>query len=503
MTQLVRKAVAAGAALILGAALFVAQVPAYAAGDTHSDWVPPGQVDKTGVDVSRVAVGGTVTGVSAVPADLIDRATVGQYCAVRIASLVWTDHTLTVTTSGEGGVWCNAPISLSSSSALPYAWCYIDGVAVSGSGSGVVGSLGGTSDGGATYVYGGNVCAGGSSPAACFSWQKQEGDWSGHWDGFTSCDPSPAGAQLRIIVGCSDGSTVTATGASGAAIPPPACPSGSVVTSIVATSVTGSPVGTVTTHSTFPAECRGGTCLPWVQTASGVWCSVADPSCSWWVDSGAGSPLGCGWAPAGTSNPEMFASLLASDCEDAKTHGGFPDPRETPAPTPTPTATAGSTSTVKVEVNVTVTPVPPTSTNPPITGGCLSTVSGFNPAEWVYAPVRCLFLPSPGLGSSVMSHVAGSAAGAGGGLSAWVNLGSAMAGAIAVADDGRDCSTGPEVRLPIAGGVSFYPMDSCTSYGRRLAAVTKTGLSIGLVFFGIQACFNALAGGIGYGGGKS
>jgi len=300
--------------------------------DAPIPWVAPSQVDATGHDVGALVVGAPVSGLSAIPADVVDPATVGPYCAVRVVGFSWSLHVVTVSTAGEGAYYCSAPISLSSSWPLPYRTCYVDGVQVSQDNL----PLGQTSDGGATWVYT-PACPG--EALACVSWTKQEPDWSGHWDGFTTCDPAPTTATLSIVVLCSDSSTHTDLVPDGQPVTPPTCPPGSVVTSVTVRTSTGQDVGSVTTHGGFPEVCRTGTCLPWVNVG-GVWSSITDATSAWWRSTVAPAiPDGCGWAPAGTSDPTMFASLLAADCSDAwEHHAVFPDPVQPP-----PTSSASGT----------------------------------------------------------------------------------------------------------------------------------------------------------------
>lgn len=467
----------------------------------RSDWVPPGQVTRSGADVSPVVVGGTVPSVTAVPPDVIERATLGEYCAVRVASLVWSGHQLTVTTAGEGGSWCFAPISLSSSWALPHLWCYVDGVAQRTTNV----PSGGTVDGGATYVYT-PLC--GDAPAACVSWTKQEPDWSGHWDGFTSCDPNPVAATARIVYSCSDGSTGSSLLGSGLALVPPACPAGSYITALIVTGVTGSPVGSVSTHSGFPVGCAFGECLPWV-LVGGQWCSVVDRSCGWWQDTSAAD--GCGWAPAGTSSPEMFFPLDPGDCQDARTHGGFPvPPSGTPSPTPTPT----SSSTVVVNVNVNVSRVH-IETDPQASGDCVAGgVQAFNPASWIIEPAKCLLIPSEGAFAALKAGVCITSDSPDKTTGGWCTLAKGKFGTYSdrineiggYLDDipVADCM-GPGVPLmDLVHGrpnevVVLYPLQACVPPGRTLAAISFAGTTILCYVIGFVSLFKVVGSAVGVG----
>lgn len=493
-----RRIAASVAALVLGLSLVVP----VAVAEDHSPWVPPGQVDTSGhADVAPVLVGSPVPGISSVPPDTITRATVGRYCAVHIGSLVWTpDHVLTVTTASEGGSWCTPPMSLSSSWAIASAAC-IEPSTGTGNWNGEV--VGGTTDGGATYVYGGvAVCEGGTTYPVCFSWQLQEPEWSGHWDGFVSCDPNRE-SDVLVTVTCSDGSVHTDRVPAGT-LPVPVCPAGTYTTGVVVSSPTGVTIGSAATHEGFPDVCRSGACIPHA-LVGGQWCAAGTMGCSgWWAGSAAAD--GCAWSPPGVADPSMWYGLLATDCEQARSHGYFPIATE-----PTATASSGPT-TINVNVNVTVKPTVQVTVNvdhvnietDPNPAGCLAGVDALNAFSWVIEPLRCLLIPSDafiaGMGLSVAdpppsgSGPANPCNGTGAvdvcpaadsQVGKWKKSLEDAAAAFRVPPRGEIDCLGPGLVMPPPSNTTIYPAQACSDPGKTLASMSYVGTAalIGVVGF--------------------
>jgi len=494
----------AGVVLVVVVLLVPARGFAVPIGDP---WVPPSAVTHDGVaDPAGTLGGAVVPAVMGTPEDVVTPPTSGgSICTRRAAAWSWVGDMWVYTVTGIGGssaVTCAQQGSATYASAI-YGCLFTSRYWDAGLATWFeVGFIEERGQAFATVVKGSTAY---TVTGACRVPQYQSVYYmrlpvvTGATivqDGILSYRPG-VGVPLRlsVVTTCSDASTVTVTVASGAAVDPAACVTGSVV-SVAYQTTSGVGLGTATVGTVYQgSSCMSAVGACWLLvTAPGVAvpCANTDPACDWW--GGTSAATGCEWTNGGA---EMWA-VDPADCEAAR-HDGYdvvPD-RGTATATAVPTVVVQPTvivtvnPSVNVSVSVTVPPVQ-TDPNPP---GCLEGMNALNPASWVLEPLRCLLIPSEaflvangiddggsgGTGSACEGPLPGisvcekreeSKAGD------WKRALEAAAEAFRVdPPDSEDC-LGPGIVFPPPLNLTLYPAQACSDPGRTLASTSYIGSQV-------------------------
>jgi hypothetical protein len=174
-----------------------------------------------------------------------------------------------------------------------------------------------------------------------------------------------------------------------------------------------------------------------------------------------------------------------------------PNPDPTPSPTPTPTPNPSPTPFPTAGPNPeSPTPTPGPDTNPD-SRSCFGDAWSINPVDWVYVPVKCVFLwafiPDPGFFDAKFGELKDLF----GRTSPGLFIGS-IDSLVPSAGATAGCA-GPSFDISILDvDKTIRPLNACSGGAANAAGICHALLTVGLSIFGALACLRGIGSGLGW-----